>query len=109
MSDENTHVTDEAELVRLTPDAEIHSRFQGGVNLAQRWGAGIGEYLPEGTVYDSETGELYVRRITPPAEEKPAEEVQPPAEEEPAKLEEPSEKDALLQRLAGYIERLRRM
>lgn len=95
----------------LSPEQEIRERILGGIRLAQMYGAGTGEYLPEGTVVDADTGDILVRRPEPPKadeEEKPAEEPEVESTEEKPTEEQPSEADDLLARLQRYIDRLRR-
>jgi hypothetical protein len=103
--------TDDAAATEVPLDAaaaEIRGRFLGGVQLAQRWGAGIGEYAPGGAQVDAETGE-----VTEP-EKKPEPVEEPPAEVAEAPVEEPKEDpvqaelNRALDRISAYINRVRR-
>lgn len=81
------------------PRGEIIRRLQAGVDLARLRGSGSGSPSPGGAKVDVQTGE--VTRPTPekPAEEKPKEEPKP---------EPQAEVVAALDRITGYVDRLRR-
>jgi hypothetical protein len=112
-------MSEEEKVEVVTSHPEVGARFLAGVREAQRWGGGFGEPSPAGTSVDAETGDLeHVEKPKDEEEQKPADGVEPSSEEaaeetatdqrEAEAEEATAETDLLLDRLEGYIARLRR-
>jgi hypothetical protein len=82
-----------------TPRGEIIERLRAGIDLGRLHGAGAGHPSPAGAKVDVQTGDIDRPKPERKVEEKPKEELKP---------EPQGEVVAALDRISGYVERLRR-